>query len=110
MKSNPRFTAKYAPGDPSELTAEAEEWVGWEGEWEVTHLESETGMPLCTVSRELREGGSGYPPVEAFLWVPINDLASIRWSDETEGEAAEERAALMGERYGPGRTPLPPSG
>lgn len=103
MKRNPVLTAKYAPRDRSELTAEAEEWIGWEGIWEVTHLLDdegpEAGMPLCTVSRQLREDGAGYPPVEAFLWVPITDLTSIRWSEQTLTEAGEERDALMRERY-----------
>lgn len=111
MKRNPKFTAAYTPRDRGELTAEAEEWFGWEGVWEVTHLTGEgpeIGQPLCTVARELREAGGGYPPVEAFLWVPISDLSAIRWSEETEGEARAERAALTAERYSMKRTPLPP--
>jgi len=111
VKSNPKFTAEYRPRDCSELTPEAEEWIGWEGLWEVTHLlgeGTEIGQPLCTVARELREMGGGYPPVEAFLWVPISDLSAIRWSEETEAETEAELRLLTQERYSPKRTALPP--
>jgi hypothetical protein len=97
MKCNPVFTAKYTPRDKSELTAEAEEWIGWEGVWEVTHLTvegPEVGMPLCTVALGHYKKSGGYPPVEAFIWVPISDLSEIRWDRQTLDEVDRSLAAI----------------
>lgn len=102
MRQNPRLTAIYAPQNRHELNAQAEEWVGWEGEWEVTHLlasedgESLAGMPLCA----LCPGQNPCPPPDAFVWVPISDLASIKWAEETAREAqAEQRTVLARQRF-----------
>ena len=98
MKRNPRLRATYAPRDRSDLNAEAEEWIGWQGEWEVTHLltegdeETPTGTPMCAISIEQADP---HPPSNAFIWVPISDLASVEWSAETLEEIAQEQRAVI---------------
>lgn len=103
MKRNPLFTAVFAPDNRSELNAEAQEWIGWEGLWEVTHLLDDegpdSGTPMCTVARQLRESGAPHPSAEAFVWTPISDLRSIQWSKQTQAETRDELDAILKERY-----------
>ncbi|HUB99614.1 MAG TPA: hypothetical protein VMS11_07315 [Solirubrobacterales bacterium] len=107
MWENPRLTAVFAPLETSELSDEALKWIGWKGEWEVTHLCEEghddwpTGTPLCTVSKGVLERGEPHPPADAFVWAPISDLASIEWDERTEAHFEDQIRETVESRFPP---------
>lgn len=92
--------ATFKPQRTDDLSAQAAEWIGWEGLWEAAFLIEEgphEGQFACTVHRKHRERNSG-PPAEAFAWVPQCDLEPVNLPPEALREIEERAGQILEER------------